>query len=60
MARSTMIKFVSTAAPGQARMTNHAIAALGEILRRYSSLPYDQAWSMASAFYTDLDMLALE
>lgn len=41
-------------------MNDHVIAGLGEVLNRYSNLPYDQAWSMPKSFYTDPRMIALE
>ncbi len=41
-------------------MNENALAALGETLRRYGELPYERAWSMPRAFYTDPGVLALE
>jgi phenylpropionate dioxygenase-like ring-hydroxylating dioxygenase large terminal subunit len=41
-------------------MNDGVVHALGETLGRYNSLPYERAWSMPRAFYTDPRVLALE
>jgi phenylpropionate dioxygenase-like ring-hydroxylating dioxygenase large terminal subunit len=41
-------------------MNDAAIKNLGETLARYSQLPYERAWSMPRAFYTDPRVLNLE
>jgi phenylpropionate dioxygenase-like ring-hydroxylating dioxygenase large terminal subunit len=41
-------------------MHHNTLYALGEMLGRYSGLPYEQAWSMPRAFYTDPLVLAVE
>jgi len=41
-------------------MQHNKTHALGETLARYSERPYEQAWSMPRAFYTDPAVLAIE
>jgi hypothetical protein len=41
-------------------MAGKTAAELGELLRDHSCLPYEQAWSMPRAFYTDPKVLAVE
>ena len=41
-------------------MQHNKTHALGETLARYSDRPYEQAWSMPRAFYTDPAVLAIE
>lgn len=45
---------------GAVAMNDTVVHTLGETLGRYSGLPYEQAWSMPRAFYTDPRVLALE